>query len=414
MPVNVRPLSELVSQAEDWLVSRGQSANAVSQYHYIFRVFLAWFGSFHEEYYSEELMERCLREHYGIENADELLSRRQHYKKKVIRAVKLLGDMNAGKIPENRYALPKSPLKTEAYNDILMKFREHLEAHGKKQSTIENYLRDTGRFLDFSERQSLFRFSDFSIQSVRDYARTLSGCRKNTVKSALGSLRIFLRFLYADGCIEQDLSRFVDRVPVREQTDIPSVWTTEEVLKLLAAIDRGNRGGKRDYAMILLAARLGMRIGDINSLKFENIDWEKKLIIFVQNKTRHETRLPLLRDVGWAIIDYVKNGRPDIDSPYIFLTHVPPFKNFAHANHHHAMIEKYLQMTRIQDQPKKVKRGMHSLRHTLANRLQENRESLHTISSAMGHSDPDSASYYVKTDIELLRECALTLSEAGL
>ncbi|MBP5718851.1 MAG: tyrosine-type recombinase/integrase, partial [Abditibacteriota bacterium] len=115
-----------------------------------------------------------------------------------------------------------------------------------------------------------------------------------------------------------------------------------------------------------------------------------------------------------AIIDYVKNGRPDIDSPYIFLTHITPYKNIAPENHHHARIKKYLMMTDIQNQPKKVKRGMHSLRHTLANRLQENREALHTVSSVMGHSSPDSASYYIKADIELLRECALSLSEAGL
>ena len=412
--MNARPLSELVAQAEEWLVSRGQSANAVSQYHYIFRVFLSWFQSFHEERYSEELMERCLREHYGIADAGKTFSRRQHYKKKVIRASKLLKDLHDGKTLENRYVPPKSPLKTEAYNDALAEFRFSLEKRGRGAKTIESYLRYAGRFLDFSEQRNLLRFSDFSVQSVRDYAQTLSGCRKQTVKSTLGALRIFLRFLYANGRLEQDLSRFVDKVPVREQTGLPSVWTREEVLKLLAAIDRGNPGGKRDYAMILLAARLGLRVGDINSLKFENIDWEKGLIVFTQNKMRHETRLPLLRDVGWAIIDYVKNGRPDIDSPYVFLTHITPYKNLAPDNHHHAMIKKYLLMTDIPNQPKKVKRGMHSLRHTLANRLQENRETLHTVSSVMGHSSPDSASYYIKADIELLRECALSLSEAGL
>ena len=151
-----------------------------------------------------------------------------------------------------------------------------------------------------------------------------------------------------------------------------------EVLKLLAAIDRGNPSGKRDYAIILLVARLGIRIGDVNKLKFENIDWDKKCINFVQSKTHHPVCLPLLKDVGWAIIDYVRNGRPNIDSPYIFLTHIPPFKNYSDGNHLHATITKYLQLTNIQDQPKK-RRGMHSLRHTLANRLQENHESFSLV-----------------------------------
>ena len=120
-----------------------------------------------------------------------------------------------------------------------------------------------------------------------------------------------------------------------------------------------------------------------------------------------------MKDVGWAIIDYVQNGRPKIDSPYIFLTHIPPFKHYSSSNHLHATIAKYLALTDIQNQPRK-KRGMHSLRHTLANRLQENRESYHTISSALGHSSPDSASVYGKTDIELLRECALDPLEVGI
>lgn len=136
-------------------------------------------------------------------------------------------------------------------------------------------------------------------------------------------------------------------------------------MKLLAAIDRGNPSGKRDYAIVLLVARLGIRIGDVNNLKFENIDWRKNNISFVQNKTGNRVTLPLLKDVGWAIIDYVKNGRPKMDSPYLFLTHIPPFKNYAGENHLYATIQKYLSLTDIQDQPRK-KRGMHSLRHTLA------------------------------------------------
>jgi integrase len=181
----------------------------------------------------------------------------------------------------------------------------------------------------------------------------------------------------------------------------------------LGAIDRGNPSGKRDYAIILLVARLGLRVGDVNNLKLENIDWRKAILEIVQNKTHNPIRLPLLKDVGWALIDYIKNGRPKVDLRYVFLTHVPPIKGFANDNHLHATIEKYMILAGIQNQPRK-KRGMHSLRHSLANRMQENREPAHAISSALGHASPDSASVYVKTDIELLRECALVPSEVGI
>ncbi len=406
--MNQVPMNELVKQLEEALTVRGNSPNAISQYHYIFTVMLAFFNSHRQEFYSKELMERCLQEHYGIIDHN-ILSRRQHYKKKVIRASRMIEDIASGCDFRDRYLIPRFQSLNDGFNSVLAEFTAHLQKIGRSEKTIQTYSREASRFLDFvgSYVESV---SKITVEHVHSYVQTFSGHKKATVRSALGSVRIFLRFLYIEERIKLDLSLFVEKVKTRTQTKIPSVWEKEEVLKLLAAIDRGNPSGKRDYAIILLVARLGIRIGDVNNLKFENIDWSKNSISFVQKKTHSPVCLPLLRDVGWAIIDYVQNGRPQIDSPYIFLTHVPPFKNYADNNHLHATIEKYLMLTDIQNHSAK-KRGMHSLRHTLANQLQENKETLHTISSALGHSSPDSASAYIKTDIELLRECSLSLTE---
>lgn len=407
-----KSLLDLTVELEGMLVARGQSPNAVVQYHYIFCVFLAYFQAHHEMYFSKDVMERCLQEHYGITD-EQILSRRQHYKKKVVRASRLLGDLAEGKELADRYTEPKSQMMTDGYNAAVTAFCEHLQKIGRGNKTIESYQRYAARFLDHAEQQDITQLTDLSAELINSYTLTLYGHNKATIKSTLGPIRIFLRFLYANEYTEQDLSQFVGKVKMCSHTKIPSVWAKEEVLKLLAAIDRGNPSGKRDYAIILLVARLGIRVGDVNRLKFENIDWRKGSIEFVQNKTQNPVCLPLLKDVGWAIIDYVQNGRPKIDSPYLFLTHIPPFQNYADENHLYATIQKYMAMTDIQNQPRK-KRGMHSLRHSLANRLQENRETAHTISSALGHASPDSAAVYVKTDIDLLRECALTPSEVGI
>lgn len=407
-----KSVSDLTAELEEMLAARGQSPNAVAQYHYIFQVFLAYFQAHHEICFSRDVMDRCLREHYGITD-QQILSRRQHYKKKVLRASRLLGDLAEGKELSDRYVEPKSLLMTDSYNFAVTAFCEHLQKIGRSSKTIGSYQRYAARFLDYAEQQDITQLADLSVELINSYTLTLSGRNKATVKSTIGPIRIFLRFLYTNEYMEQDLSQFIGSVKMHSQTKIPSVWTKDEVLKLLAAIDRGNPSGKRDYAIILLVARLGIRVGDVNRLKFENIDWRKGSIEFVQNKTQNPVCLPLLKDVGWAIIDYVQNGRPKTDSSYLFLTHIPPFQNYADENHLHATIQKYMAMTDILNQPRK-KRGMHSLRHTLANRLQENRETAHTISSALGHASPDSAAIYVKTDIELLRECALTPSEVGI
>ncbi len=409
---NKRTMRELVTELENQLVARGQSPNAVSQYHYIFQVFLAYFNSYHELYFSKELMETCLREHYGIDEQP-ILSRRQHYKKKVIRASRMIEDLSEGRAFSDRYTLSCAPPLTDNFSEGISSFTAHLHDIQRSRKTIDLYQDYISKFLSFVQQSGKCCLRELTVEDIHAYIATLTDKPKSTVKFVIGPVRVFLRYIYLNEFIEQDLSPFVESVKTRTQTKIPSIWEKEEVLKLLAAIDRGNPSGKRDYAIILLVARLGIRIGDVNKLKFENIDWDKKCINFVQSKTHHPVCLPLLKDVGWAIIDYVRNGRPNIDSPYIFLTHIPPFKNYSDENHLHATITKYLQLTDIQDQHKK-RRGMHSLRHTLANRLQENREPLHTISSALGHSSPDSASVYIKTDIELLRECCLNPSEVEI
>lgn len=409
---NKRTMRELVTELENQLVARGQSPNAVSQYHYIFQVFLAYFNSYHELYFSKELMETCLREHYGIDEQP-ILSRRQHYKKKVICASRMIEDLSEGRAFSDRYTLSCAPLLTDNFSEGISSFTAHLHDIQRSRKTIDLYQDYISKFLSFVQQSGKCCLRELTVEDIHAYIATLTDKPKSTVKFVIGPVRVFLRYIYLNEFIEQDLSPFVESVKTRTQTKIPSIWEKEEVLKLLAAIDRGNPSGKRDYAIILLVARLGIRIGDVNKLKFENIDWDKKCINFVQSKTHYPVCLPLLKDVGWAIIDYVRNGRPNIDSPYIFLTHIPPFKNYSDENHLHATITKYLQLTDIQDQHKK-RRGMHSLRHTLANRLQENREPLHTISSALGHSSPDSASVYIKTDIELLRECCLNPSEVEI
>ena len=106
---------------------------------------------------------------------------------------------------------------------------------------------------------------------------------------------------------------------------IPSVWNKEDLFKLPGAIDCGNPSGKRDYAIILLVARLGLRCIDAKQLKFSDFNRNENYIEIAWSKTKRPVRLPILKDVGRAIIDYIKNGRPTSDSPYIFLRHLQQF-----------------------------------------------------------------------------------------
>ncbi|WP_373665349.1 site-specific integrase [Sporomusa silvacetica] len=183
------------------------------------------------------------------------------------------------------------------------------------------------------------------------------------------------------------------------------------IKRLIGAIDRANPKGKRDYAIILLACYLGIRCTDIKNLHLNNFHWEEKKLVFTQSKTKETVNLPLPSEVGWAVIDYLKYGRPKFESPYVFLRHLAPYGPFSESDHLHQIIVDYMKRAHLPTLKKR--RGMHSLRHTLASMLLEKETPLSIISDILGHTDPDSTKVYLKVDIGKLRECALDLEEGN-
>lgn len=130
------------------------------------------------------------------------------------------------------------------------------------------------------------------------------------VEFTLCGIRSFLRFMHSEQILTEDVSLCLPCIKSRKQTRIPSVWARDDLQKLLNAIDAGNPSGKRDYAIILLVSRLGLRSINFKNLVLSDIKWTENNIEFMQSKTQNPVTLPLLKDIGWAIIDYLKNGRP--------------------------------------------------------------------------------------------------------
>ena len=203
--------------------------------------------------------------------------------------------------------------------------------------------------------------------------------------------------------------RLSDQVPtVRIAADahIPTVWRTEEVKALLNAVDRSSPQGKRDYAILLLACRLGLRASDIRTLRLDNIRWEHARIEFTQSKTGTPVCLPLSEEVGQAVIDYLRDGRPVTSHREVFLRAMPPLVPFSTANSLYHIITFYRRRAGISPTTHSRK-GMHALRHTVATRLLEVDTPLEVISDIMGHLSPNSTRLYTKVDIEALRTAAL-------
>jgi len=222
-------------------------------------------------------------------------------------------------------------------------------------------------------------------------------------------MRSFLRFLTMRGILQNDLSAALPKIRVPRDAKIPSVWDQELIVRLLEAVDRGSAKGKRDYAILLLACRLGLRAGDIRTLKLDQLHWEDSTIEITQSKTGTPLRLPLTSEVGDALIDYLKSGRPQTTHREIFLKVNPPFDPFTGNNLHH-IVTYWRLLAGIRFRTPQ-KRGAHSLRHTLATRLLEKGTPFTTIAEILGHSSLESTRIYAKADVEALRTVALDPEE---
>lgn len=197
---------------------------------------------------------------------------------------------------------------------------------------------------------------------------------------------------------------------ISKKAKVPSSWLPQELIELLEVIARNSPIGKRDYAMILLACVLGLRISDIKNLRFSNFDWNGKEIFLVQHKTGKLLTLPLPDAIGWAVIEYIKDGRPKVEeSDFVFIKHMPSFDPFADNDHLANRITYYMGKAGIR-RDKDQHSGFHSLRDSAGLMLLSMGTLLPVITTVIGHSDMDVIAIYLKTDLEKLAECVLPLA----
>lgn len=382
------------------LESLGYGEHTRNNFKYFWNAMAQYFESKGVDEYDADLAMEYLEVRFSEKN---LAKRTKNF---IRRAISILEYYNTyGTIaPRQSYSISK--LNNSKLRELLNSYSNSFEDCEYSNTTIDNYLRQTTFFLQFAEQKKYYNVSEWSSEIIFEYISTLSKFRPATIKNRLGALRLFLKYVYFNGFNKENLSKFAGSVRGTYHQKIPSIWTKTEVNQMLNVIDRGNPNEKRDYAMILIVARLGLRSIDVKKLKFENFNWVKNEITLNQSKTGAPITLPLLRDVGWAIIDYIQNGRPKSDNPHIFLKHMAPYSELSEDNHLYKTIEKYMLRAKLPISSKR-KNGMHSLRHTLATTLLEENIPLDEISSILGHASIESTSVYLNTNIERLRECSL-------
>ena len=261
-------------------------------------------------------------------------------------------------------------------------------------------------FLGYLFRSGCQDLTSITRSNILGFWETRSHVCKTTREYDAYVLRKFLGFLYERGYTKTDNSVFVPNIKGNHKGRIPSYCTTAEITKLLSAVDRVSPIGKRDFAILLLAVRYGMRVGDIRNLKLSDFDWSKSSISFVLSKTGVRTTLPLLDDVATAMIDYFKNGRPDTSCKNVFVRHNAPYDEFGKDDNLHYIISKYMHLAGFTDLHHR-KHGLYTLRHSLAGNMLDMGTPLSTISEIYDHSSSDTTMIYTKIGINQLQGCAL-------
>ena len=265
------------------------------------------------------------------------------------------------------------------------------------------------QFAAFMEQGGVRTLTSLQAAHIQQFLTQLHGQKPATRLTYAVSLRSFLRWAYQEGLLPTDLRVAVIAGRHSRHAGLRDVLSEEEITDLVTAVDRSSAIGRRDYAVLLLAARYGMRPSDIRQLHLGNVQWRAGVIAIRQAKTGGPLILPLLPDVRDALIAYVRHGRPATQAREIFIRHRAPFEPFVAANNLSAIMRTALGRVGLAQRP--GRRGLYLFRHTLATRLLTAECPIKTIGDVLGHVSTDTTMEYANVDLHALRKVCLSEAE---
>lgn len=281
---------------------------------------------------------------------------------------------------------------------ILDEFKEKAaETMRAKRVTVTsfcNYLGDNGiSSIDLCQQKH-----------VTDFMKNISVLSASTKSGKTFILRHFFDFLHSQNLIPYSGKELFPVIVTNKRDRILSFYSEEEIQKVISYVDNQTISGKRDFLIILLAAELGMRSSDICRLKLSDIHWERDTIEFIQFKTGVFNQLPLLDNIKFAAIDYLRNSRPVCDSPLLFTGVKNNFGMIA-ASQMHTIVSKYFKKAEIDTTNRR--HGPHALRHSLASNLLSNNTPMHVIKDVLGHTNLNTTRVYLNINFNTLKHFAL-------
>lgn len=306
---------------------------------------------------------------------------------------------SAGAIPTPEASCPESPLAA-----LLAQYAVYLrQERAVTQGTIAAYVSIAHTFVSERLPEGGARPASLDAHDVHEFllaqVRRVAPKRAQYVGSAL---RAFLRFLFARGETPTDLACAVLTVRQRRWAGVPRHMSPRDVERLLRSCDRSSATGRRNYAILLLLARLGLRASEVVALELGDLRWRAGELV-VRGKGLIRDRLPLLPDIGAALALYLKTDRPAGASRRVFLCRRAPYRGLGHPSTVSTIVMRALVRAGLAP----ATRGAHLLRHSLATAMVRQGASLTEIGQALRHRSPNTTEIYAKLDFGALRDIAL-------
>ena len=321
-----------------------------------------------------------------------------------IRSIQVLDDMLKLGYIRKRCFTPVFHALDGEIGEEMEKLIAHLTNLRRSMTTIKDYRLYLSEFLMHLNERNVKHVSAITENDILTFVSSHPTNKVNIVSA----LRVLFRFWKEEHIVDNRFEELFNTYKTHKPERIPSYFTANEVIRIEQSVSRDSANGKRNYAMLLLASRLGLRASDIANLQFSDIDWDKNLIALTMQKTKKVIELPLLADVGNAIIDYLRHGRPKSDSQRVFLSGNAPYVA-ATRGMVCAAINEIIIKSGVDTSGKH--HGPHSLRHSLASAMLKSGSMMPVISESLGHRSTQTTLAYLKIDIRSLLKCALPVPE---
>jgi integrase len=321
----------------------------------------------------------------------------------------LLDILNCKKIPR-RYVYGTCEY-TGTFIQELENYKSYLEECGNSENTVRPKLRVARKFCESLENHGIFTLDKITIDSILSFLQHNPSQTSNLKRHNANCLKNFLLSPQIANRISFNPIPLLSGFRNKKNECLKSFYSAEEVNAVMNAVDRTTKYGKAIYAMMLLACVYGLRVGDIRALQYSSLLWDTGKIVLFQGKTKRYVELPIIESVKFALLDYLKNARPNTDDPHIFIRQQRPHVPYLDNSSFSPQITKFFRQAGVSTEGKH--HGFHSMRFSLATELLAEGIPLNEIANVLGHKSISPTKEYAWADIKHLKCAALEVPLIG-